>query len=332
MPADELIPLVLCIDVEPDEQHVARNDPRPWRGFEAAVAWAQPIRDELARITGRPANFSWFLRMDQQVTHGYGEPTWVAHRYADHLAVLKRDGDELGLHPHAWRWDDEVGWIVDLADGEFVSRVVQGSFHAYRDAFGETCRAHRFGDGYLSDGIIDQIMSLGVKVDVTAEPGMTHVAAVRRGARFRGGVPYSAGATRTSQLITRNPDESGHATRSLVLIPLASADPDSTMPAWRRIARRLRYAGQPLHRQLVLSLPWPAARFWNLIARDVERGELDTVAFGIRSSTFTDKAAADLIAHKLRGLAFHPLGKRLSCATASAAADLLRARSADAAA
>jgi len=54
-------------------------------------------------VTGSPVHFSWFLRMDPQITHTYGSPDWVVTRYPKLIEGLDAAGDELGLHVHPWR-------------------------------------------------------------------------------------------------------------------------------------------------------------------------------------------------------------------------------------
>jgi len=306
------IPVVLCIDVEPDEQRVPRTGRLPWKGFEAALEWIRPMRDALESATDAPARFGWFLRMDEQITVAYGSHGWVAENHGPALDALRKEGDELGVHPHAWRDDGAGGWLVDIDNSKWVAQVTADSFDAYLLAFGQRCVAHRFGDGFLSQTLLAQLDELGVNVDLTAEPGMTLVAAKRRESRFVGQVPYSAGAARTSSR-----------TGGVRLIPLTALDPDAALPAWRRVARRLRYPGQPRHRQMVLSTPWPSRTFWDLMERDIDSGELDVLAFGVRSGSFNDLAVADVIADKLRGLAHHPMRSRVRFTTPSEAADIL---------
>ena len=61
---------MLAIDVEPDDPEFAPGLRAPWAGFEACVDLFGQIRERLAAATGTPVHFTWFLRMDPQVTQG----------------------------------------------------------------------------------------------------------------------------------------------------------------------------------------------------------------------------------------------------------------------
>lgn len=306
----------MCIDVEPDEQQVPLRERRPWAGFEAALEWIKPVRDRLAAMTGQQPNFGWFLRMDHQIEVAYGSRRWIANTHGAELDALLREGDELGIHPHAWRLDDAGGWWVDLADQEWIAQMTAESFDTYADVYGRPPGAHRFGDGFMSLALVAKLRELGVKVDVTAEPGMVLTAGGVRGPRSRGKVPYPAGASR----LARPADGEVNAP---VLLPLASADPDPVLPAWQRAARRIRYPNRSRHRQMILGLDFPARTFWDLLRRDLDSGQLNVLAFAIRSSAFTSATAMRLIAAKLEALADHPLGERIEFVTPSSAAELV---------
>ncbi len=307
------VPAVVCIDVEPDEQQVPLHERRPWTGFEVALGWVGPARDRLAAMTGRRPNFGWFLRLDHQIEVAYGSRRWVADTYGAELEALLREGDELGIHPHGWRLDDDGSWVVDLTD-KWVAQMTAESVDTFAEVYGRPPRAHRFGDGFMSLALVAQLRELGVKVDVTAEPGMTLTAAGVRGPRFRGDVPYSAGASRLARVADSEID-------APVLLPLASVDPDVALPAWRRVARRIRYPNRSRHRQMILGLDFRPQAFWDLLERDLDSGQLNVLAFAIRSSSFRSATDMRMIDAKLDALADHPLGERIDFVTPSSAAE-----------
>jgi hypothetical protein len=164
------IPIVLCIDVEPDERAPPPSTRPDWTGFERAVADAYRVRRLLADATGRPARFAWFVRMDPQIEHVYGTAEWAALRYAAEIGAIEGAGDTIGLHVHPWRWDGRE-WVVDFADVGFGTRCVRVAFAAFARAFGRPCRDVRFGDRWLNDRILALAERLGARYDLTAEPG-----------------------------------------------------------------------------------------------------------------------------------------------------------------
>src|SRR5262249_54485947 len=96
------IDVVVCLDVEPDLRLVSGDEPTPWRGFERYVERLPQLRRRLSAITGSPAAFNWFVRMDLQIAETWGSAAWAADAYAGTLAELAREGDEIGVHVHAW--------------------------------------------------------------------------------------------------------------------------------------------------------------------------------------------------------------------------------------
>src|SRR5512137_482975 len=105
------IPVLFCIDIEPDPRDVRSSS--DWHGFEATFEYFQALRSRLSAATGIPARYAWFLRMDPQVAVAYGSPDWAVRRYAPQFDALRLAGDEMGLHPHAWRWVDERStWVT----------------------------------------------------------------------------------------------------------------------------------------------------------------------------------------------------------------------------
>jgi hypothetical protein len=111
------IPVVVCVDVEPDARVFDPDDAPDWIGFERCVERLPALRERLESATGAPVALTWFVRMDPQVAQAYGSPTWAAETYADQFAELLEGGDQLGLHTHQWRWDPNAGeWIADYED------------------------------------------------------------------------------------------------------------------------------------------------------------------------------------------------------------------------
>jgi hypothetical protein len=168
------IPVIICLDVEPDEREIDSTVSKDWEGFEESLKYFSALRPRLEEATGARASFSWFFRMDPQIEHTYGLSWWVAQRYGEAIKQLKLAGDEIGLHAHAWRWDAwALKWVVDHGDQSWVNHCLHTSFEAYRIAFGCHCLAFRFGDRWMNNETMALLESLGVQFDLTVEPGKT---------------------------------------------------------------------------------------------------------------------------------------------------------------
>jgi hypothetical protein len=190
------LPAVLCIDIEPDDREVDRRARPRWSGFEQLVPRVAELRDRLTEITGAAAHFQWGLRMDPQIADVWGAADWAAVEYENELRALLDAGDELGLHTHSWRWSYEFErWIADKTT-PWVRHSAETALAAYKDTFGRACSAHRFGDRYLSDDLVDVLTKAEVTVDLTLEPGFAEARGVIDGELGIGMLPDTRFAPR----------------------------------------------------------------------------------------------------------------------------------------
>jgi hypothetical protein len=156
---------VLCIDLEPDVRTPDPGATVDWVGAERLLENDEWLR---SRLGGQVLN--WFLRLDHQVEHLHGNIGWAAERFADELQGLIVNGDEIGAHPHHWRWSGER-WVPDGATSWVVENAAR-SLEAYSSIFGAGPPSFRYGDRFVSDDVIRLLSDHpDVLVDLTTEPG-----------------------------------------------------------------------------------------------------------------------------------------------------------------
>jgi hypothetical protein len=166
------IPVVMCIDVEPDERQVVRGVQNDWRGFELTYEFFCKLRHHLEAATKSPVHFSWFFRMDPQIATAYGSASWVVKRYPSLIEGIRRAGDAIGLHNHAWRWNESLNkWTVDFANQDWIEYCLRMGFESFRTSLNERCVYFRFGDRWMNNPTIRLIEKLGARFDLTLEPG-----------------------------------------------------------------------------------------------------------------------------------------------------------------
>jgi hypothetical protein len=237
------IPIILCIDVEPLDREIDRFLAKDWDGVEETFRFLSDVRLALAAATGAPVKFSWFFRMDPQIADTYGDPSWVVRRYGKIIEQLEGAEDELGLHTHAWRWDERFKrWVVDHADQEWVERCLRMSFEAYRRAFGRSCDSFRFGDHWMNNATIDLLESLGVRFDLTVEPGMKPAPALVLNELHTGSLPDYTVAPRRAYRPAREDfrkEANATADRQLWMIPLSTGRPLGRFATLKRAARAI---------------------------------------------------------------------------------------------
>ncbi|HEY8000734.1 MAG: hypothetical protein ACHQJ5_08655 [Vicinamibacteria bacterium] len=225
------MPLVVCVDVEPDERAVDPSSPS-WSGFELLLERVGELRDRIAAIAEGPTVISWFVRADPQIAEVHGDPGWAFEHYADELERLRAAGDEIGIHAHAWRREDDGDWIVDHADAAWVEHCFATALEAYRQAFGEPPASARGGDRFTNEHAIELLDRSGVTADVTVEPRTGPALGVAPGERVTGTLPDYADAP---EVVYRpavgdflRPAEGDG--RRLTMIPLTAGGPEALYP------------------------------------------------------------------------------------------------------
>ena len=308
------MPAVLCIDVEPDVRSVPMPDPEPrLRGFEALLAQIDAVRTRLASSSGRPCALTWFLRMDLQVAVAYGSARFIVDRYRADLAHLAAAGDELGVHTHSYRWQDGVGWVQDQADVEHVAHCARSSLDAYRDVFGQPCRAYRHGDRFMSSQLASVLVDNGVRVDLTLEPGLPAVPGLVSTEQNRGLIPHVP-RDRVAPHVADPDDVFEPGDSKLLVIPLTTSVrfTEDTVP------------GQVPFSTLLL---WsPPREFAAMLDARLADPELTHLAFAIRSDLPLHRHAWSWFQANIDHLCARPLAAELAWVTATRARELLLPR------
>lgn len=180
------VPVTLCIDVEPDKPFNHRSNPVPWKGYQRAVDLFSAFRPELETLTAAPVHLSWFYRMDPQIEEIHGDPGWVIANYPDQLATLSSANDELGLHVHPFRWNNDADtWIQDYGNQSWVEHSVRMAFENFSRELNRACVSFRFGDRWMNNRTFRLLESLGVRYDMTLEPGS------RKMSSYHGSIPHT---------------------------------------------------------------------------------------------------------------------------------------------
>ncbi len=166
-----MIPIVLCVDAEPDARIV---DPSAasWLGLPLTFDLLERERPRQVRATGRDAHLNWFVRMDPQVAAAHGSPAWAVEQHRASFDRLVAAGDGVGLHTHTWRWDTTLGtWVSDFSEPAWIDECLELSFSAFEQVMGRPCTIFRFGDRWMDHRTMGELEARGIEIDLTLEPG-----------------------------------------------------------------------------------------------------------------------------------------------------------------
>ncbi len=124
---------------------------------------------------GNHPKVTWFLRSDWQMNEIYNDWCWPANRYLSTWRKFEKDGDEIGWHPHLWRWSRDREWYQEVVDSEWIKMCLINGYDSLSRLF--DIFSVRMGWDFHSNITMNAIDGLGIKVDLSALPGI-------RNARF----------------------------------------------------------------------------------------------------------------------------------------------------
>lgn len=311
---DAAIPVLICIDVEPDARFIRPGHPIPWRGYEHAVAIFGRFRTRASAISGVPAHFTWVYRMDPQVALGYGSASWVLAHYDRETSGLADAGDDLGLHTHAYRWSDrKQRWMLPLDDQAWVEECLTTAAAAFEGSLGRPCHTFRSGDHWMNQATMDLLGRLGARYDLTLEPGHPS-APVSRVSEGSGVLPDYSGVPempyRPSRADYRLPDplrEDG-----LILIPMTTA---AVRPRLLRDLYDLASHRGKRSKRWTAILSHDPVLFRRIITDALQRRNAPHLGLPVRSGALAEPRFAARVADNLEWMLSHPLGERFRWST-----------------
>lgn len=327
------IPVIFCIDAEPDLQHLSRGERSPWFGYETAQKYFSDLRPVLESATGSPVHYNWFLRIDDQMGDVYGSVDWVVHQYREQIHECANLGDEIGIHLHLYQWVPESNeWVIDLNDQETMDRMITTALEAYARDFSKPCRSFRFGNNWINGACVEVMDRLGVHYDLTLVPCQRRMLVPNVGARPRGifpsfqdipRIPYHPSRTNFHKA---NSDGSG----GITMIPLTVAETKSRYSVRSLVKSGIAFLGSNMQyaRSEVLLCPSSSFRppdtFSDLLSRALLAQEHPYIALAVRSDFAARPEVFARVKAGLESFLNHPLHARFVFTTPAEAMTLLR--------
>lgn len=249
--------------------------------------------------------------MDPQVAEPYGSPTWIVDQHETHIKDVQTYGDELGIHAHAYRWlEDERVWLHDFGNQAWVEHCVRTSLEAFARALGRRCVSFRFGDRWLNTPTVDLLEQLGVRYDLTAEPGMPDFPTPKVGEPATGPTADFSRVPREpwfpSAVDFRRPASTA---RQIRMIPLTSAHLKFGLHprAYLRRVQANGFRGRLQDTPLGMYKRWTAPdTFGRLLDRALAAQRKPYLAFAIRTDIGAQRWIHDAVDENLRALLEHP--------------------------
>ena len=321
------IPIIFCVDVEPDPRQLSKDSREPWAGYEAMHAYLQEMRPRLEKATGSPVHFSWFYRVDPQIADTYGAGDWAFQYYKEWIREYAAEGDEIGLHPHGYR-GDEKGWIVDHGNQVWVEHCLDMAFEGFHRNLGYACRSFRFGDRWMNQETFDYLEKKGVCYELTLEPGYPVQKSMNphiKSERATGSLPDTTRMPnfpyRAKPFQYQSPDASCR--EGMWVIPLSTGQLTYQWGRTERIFKSLFQPDQVKPKNMTLNLGFGINNFLEVVRQLLEVQKLPYLAIVARTDVAVrENLCANMEAH-LENLMNHPLRECFVFSTPKEAIDIL---------
>lgn len=168
--------IVIGCDTDPDRAGFvdgASSGTLSWRGMLEGIPRLRESVDSVVDSVGQAPVFTWLLRVDEQVRRTLGEYGSVLRTHRPFLESLESSGDELGWHPHFWRFDEKKGvWFQEAVDIPWQIDMLRAAHRDYMSVFPGRAKSVRMGWDYHNDRTLQTLDDLGVVVDFSAIPGL----------------------------------------------------------------------------------------------------------------------------------------------------------------
>jgi hypothetical protein len=186
------MPLIICCDVDPDCPSlggVRFNVPKDkliWMGITRGIPKIVRALESVEDSYGNRAKVTWFFRSDEQMHLIYGDHAWPLNEFRSLWKSLESRGDEIGWHPHLWRWSEKCKcWFQEVNDEEWITKCLHAGFLGFFQTTGFIPTSVRTGWNFHNNLTMEILQDLKVPVDLSALPGVKRLGMPdRRGSCF----------------------------------------------------------------------------------------------------------------------------------------------------
>jgi hypothetical protein len=179
--------IILCVDADPDGINVPgvtyrKKTKLSWSTLKKRIPEIIKIADSMENNFDIKVKLNWFLRCDHQINELYGSYNWVLSEFDSIWKSLRKRGDEIGWHPHFWKWDDKKNtWFQEIKDKKWMVECLENGFKNISNWLGEI-PAVRTGWGYHDNNTMNKLDQLGVKLDLSGLPSLKSQGTILDGA------------------------------------------------------------------------------------------------------------------------------------------------------
>ena len=173
-----VLPVVVAVDVDPDwripgASRGAFHGNVRWDGLTKGVPKLLHMMRGLTDSAGNAIRFTWMLRSDDQLAELLGDPAYVAATFRGFWDERRASGDEIGWHPHTWRYSEHEGvWYQEREDVDWIQLCLKEGYEALARIY--PIQVAKTGWTWHSNDTMRLFSEFGLRVDLSALPGMSY--------------------------------------------------------------------------------------------------------------------------------------------------------------
>jgi len=161
------LPVVVACNLEPDDRVTGIDGRSPWVGVGTLLDVVEQWRADAPDLC-----LTWLWRCDPAIAKGFGDAGWALRRWRSQILDAAARGDDVGIHPHIWRWSEPLKtFVADQANDAWKAECVRVSAEAFARETAIEPRTVQMGDGYMDPAILRALVDAGITLDLTLEPG-----------------------------------------------------------------------------------------------------------------------------------------------------------------
>lgn len=168
--------IITCCDTDPtlvlNQKRIDYDKKEQiWSGVTEGIPKLKEIFDSLGgKYDDQYPKITWLLRSDEQMKVFYDDYAYPVKRFESLWKSCKRQGDEIGWHPHLWDWNDKINcWYPQLENLKWVNKCLDNGYKNFIKHFSPT--SVRTGWNFQSNFVMKKLNDIGITVDLSAIPG-----------------------------------------------------------------------------------------------------------------------------------------------------------------
>jgi len=178
----EMLKIVVCCDVDHDivgynvsaTRFDAYKEKLGWKNVEQNVPRARDLFNLVEDSESNNPKITWFVRSDEQLGIIFDDYAYPLRNFRNLWERLQKQGDEIGWHPHLWRWSNRNKcWYQEVSDKKWISHCLENG-HKEFIKLAKNLTSVRMGWSFHNNFTMKKINDLSISVDLSAFPGIRH--------------------------------------------------------------------------------------------------------------------------------------------------------------